>query len=183
MNIYCQYNHRKDICFPDFNNDDREFVRGTDNIDIISPKTIIKGNRNVPRAVLTDIGWTIAGPNNNIGYFSSHQATATPIQISTDDTQISDLLASFWRTKTYTTSPEITMSSDKRHAMQTLWKTISLYDNRYQLGLLRKPNANLPNNYKAAIFQYHWMKIQLKKNSEKLASTRIQLTRISASIT
>ena len=71
--------------------------------------------------------------------------------------------------ETYATSPEITMSSDERHAMQTLRKTISLYDNRYQLGLLWKPNANLPNNYKAAIAQYNRMKIQLNKNSEKLA--------------
>ena len=170
LNDICsQYDHLKDICFPDFSNNDVALVIGTDNIDIISPKTIIKGNQNVPRAVLTALGWTIAGPNNDIGYFSSHQATATPIQISTDDTQISDLLASFWRMKTYATSPEITMSSDERHAMKTLRKTISLYDNRYQLGLLWKPNANLPNNYKAAIAQYNRMKIQLNKNSEKLA--------------
>ena len=167
--ICSQCDHLKDICFPYFSNNDVALVIGTDNIDIISPKTIIKGNQNVPRAVLTALGWTIAGPNNDIGYFSSHQATATPVQISTDDTQISDLLASFWRMETYTTSPEITMSSDERHAMQTLRKTISLYDNRYQLGLLWKPNANLPNNYKAAIAQYNRMKIQLNKNSEKLA--------------
>ena len=53
--------------------------------------------------------------------------------------------------------------------MQTLRKTISLYDNRYQLGLLWKPNANLPNNFLAAIGLYNRMKTQLNKNSEKLA--------------
>ena len=61
------------------------------------------------------------------------------------------------------------MSSDKRHAMQTLRKIISLYDNRCKLGLLWKPNANLPNNYKAAIAQYSRMKKHINKNSEKLA--------------
>ena len=71
--------------------------------------------------------------------------------------------------ETYATSPEITMSSDERHAMQTLRKTISLYHNRYQLRLLWKPNANLPNNYKAPIAQYNRMKEQLNKNSDKLA--------------
>ena len=90
LNDICsQYDHLKDICFPDFSNNDVALVIGTDNIDIISPKTIIKGNQNVPPAVFTALGWTIAGPNNDIGYFSSHQATATPIQIATDDTQIS----------------------------------------------------------------------------------------------
>ena len=71
--------------------------------------------------------------------------------------------------ETYATSPEITMSSHERHAMQTIRKTISLYDNRYQLGLLWKANANLPTNYKAAIAHYNRMKIQLNKNSENLA--------------
>ena len=154
LNDICsQYDHLKNLCFPDFSNNDVALVIGTDKIDIISPKTIIKRNQNVPRAVLTALGWTIAGPNNDIGYFSSHQATATPIQISTDETKISDLLASFWRMGTYAASPEITMSSDERHAMQTLLKIISLYDNYYQLGLPWKPNANLPNNYKTAIAQ------------------------------
>ena len=169
LNDICsQYDHLKDICFPDFSNNDVSLVIGTDNIDIISPKTSIKGNQNVPRAVLTALGWTIAGKNNDIGYFSSHQATATRIQISTGDTQISNLLASFWRMETYVTSPEITMSSDEKHAMQTLRKTISFYGNRYQLGLLLKPNANLPNNYEAAIAQYNRMKIQFTTNSENL---------------
>ena len=97
LNDICsQYDRLKDICFPDFNNNDVALVIGTDDIDIISPKTIVKGNQNVPLAVLTALGWTIAGPNNDIEYFLSQQATATPIQISTDYTQISDLLASFW---------------------------------------------------------------------------------------
>ena len=97
----------KDICFPDFNNNNNNnnnaLVIGTDNIDIISPKTIIKGNRNVSRAALTTRERTIAGPNNDFGQFSSHQATATPKQISTEHTQISDLLTSFWRMETYST--------------------------------------------------------------------------------
>ena len=52
--------------------------------------------------------------------------------------------------------------------METPRKTISVYDNRYQLGFLWKLNANLPNNYKTAIAQHHRMKIQLDMKSEKL---------------
>ncbi|XP_063710184.1 uncharacterized protein LOC134838697 [Symsagittifera roscoffensis] len=61
------------------------------------------------------------------------------------------------------------MSSNEIHTMQTLRTTISLYDNRYQLGLLWIPNSNLPNNYKAAFAQYNWMQTQPNENSEKLA--------------
>ena len=57
LNDICsQYDHLKDICSPDFSNNDVALVIGTDNIDIISPKTSIKGNQNVPRAVLTALG-------------------------------------------------------------------------------------------------------------------------------
>ena len=83
--ICSQYDHLKDICFPDFNNNDVALVIGTDNIVIISLKTIIIENQNVPRVVLTALGWTKTGPNNDIGYFSNHHATANPLQISTDD--------------------------------------------------------------------------------------------------
>ena len=88
--------------------------------------------------------------------------------LTTHKSRIFSLHSGEWK-ETYATSPEITMSSDERHAMQTLRKTISLYDNRYQLGLLWKPNANFSNNNKAAIAHHNRMKIQLNKNSEKLA--------------
>ena len=61
-----QYNNLKYICFPDFNNNnDVALAIGMGNIDLISPKIIIKGNQNVHRAVLTALGWTIAGRNND----------------------------------------------------------------------------------------------------------------------
>ena len=67
LNHICsQYDHAEYICFPDFNKNDVGLVIGTDKIDIISPKTIIKGNQNLPRAVLTAQEWTIAGPKNDI---------------------------------------------------------------------------------------------------------------------
>ena len=57
MNDVCsQYNHLKNICFPDFNNNDVALLIGTDKLDLIIPKTIIKGNQNVPRAVPTALG-------------------------------------------------------------------------------------------------------------------------------
>ena len=105
LNDICsQYDHLKDICFPDFSNNDVSLVIGTDNIDIISPKTSIKGNQNVPRAVLTALGWTIAGKNNDIGYFSSHQGTATKqqppeyrYQLATHKSRIFSLHSGEWK--------------------------------------------------------------------------------------
>ena len=169
-----------DKCFSDFNNSYIALVIGTDNIDIINHKIIIKGNQIVSRVVLTALACTIARTSNDMGYFTRHQATSTPIQISTDDTQISVLL---WRMKTYATSPEVTSHRRK----YTLWKHLG------------KPYhyATTPNNLdfcgnQRRIFQtstksqfpntngWRYNLIRILKSSP---STRIQLTRISVSTT
>ena len=100
LNDICsQYEHLKDICFPDFSNNDVALVIGTDKIDIISPKTIIKGNQNEPRAVLTALGWTIAGPNNDIGYFSAtkQQPPQYSYQLTTHKSRIFSLHSGEWK--------------------------------------------------------------------------------------
>ena len=58
-------------------------------------------------------------------------------------------------------NPEVTMSKDERHALKTLHDTIRFVDNRYEVGLLWKPNAELPNNFAAALQQY-------KKSKQRL---------------
>ena len=51
-------------------------------------------------------------------------------------------------------NPEVTMSKDERYALKTLRDTIRFVDNRYEVGLFWKPNAELPNNFTAALQQY-----------------------------
>ena len=58
-------------------------------------------------------------------------------------------------------NPEVTMSKDERHALKTLHDTIRFVANRYEVGLLWKPNAELPNNFAAALQQY-------KKSKQRL---------------
>ena len=74
-------------------------------------------------------------------------------------------VASFWRMESFGINPEVTMSRDERHALKTLRETIRFVDNRYEVGLLWKPNIELPNNFAAALQQYKRMKQRLLLDS------------------
>ena len=165
LNSICQsYSHLKEISFPDLSDNQIGLILGQDNFDLITAKAVFKGPDNAPRAVLTDIGWTIGGPNDTSFEQSSFQA---PVYHSDQqDKDLYDLLASFWRMDTYGTSPEITMSHDEKHAFQTLKATTRYVDGRYEVGLLWKPDAELPNNFNSAILQFKRMQKRLNSQPE-----------------
>ena len=56
------------------------------------------------------------------------------------------------------------MSKDGKHAFETLRDTICFVDNRYEVGLLWKPNAELPNNFAAAIQHFKKLKQRLSQD-------------------
>ena len=67
---------------------------------------------------------------------------------------------------TYGTSPEVTMSHDEKHALQTLKATTRYVDGRYEVGLLWKQKAELPNNFNSAILQFKRMQKRLNSQPE-----------------
>ena len=56
------------------------------------------------------------------------------------------------------------MSREETHALKTLRDTIRFFDNRYEIGLLWKPNAEIPNNFAAAIQQFNLLKQRLNQD-------------------
>ena len=113
---------------------------------------------------MTDIGWTIGGPNDTSFELLSFQAPVN--QSDQQDKDLCDLIATFWRMDTYGTSPEVTMSHDEKHALQTLKATTRYVDERYEVGLLWKQKAELPNNFNSAILQFKRMQKCLHSQPE-----------------
>ena len=165
LNSICQsYSHLKEISFPDFSDNQIGLILGQDNFDLITAKAVFKGPDNAPRAVLTDIGWTIGGPNDTSFELLSFQAPV--YQSDQQDKDLYDLIATFWRMDTYGTSPEVTMSHDEKHALQTLKATTRYVDGRYEVGLLWEQKAELPNNFNSAILQFKRMQKRLNSQPE-----------------
>ena len=142
---------------------------GQDNFDVITTRAVFKENSNAPRAALTDIGWTIGGPHDSRYQHSTfHNKTfqcLTTFNEDHDDEDLYKLVASFWRMESFGINPEDTMSKNERHALKTLRDTIRFVENQYEVGLLWKPNAELPNNVAAALEQYKRSKQRLMHDS------------------
>ena len=141
LNSICQsYSHLKEISFPDFSDNQIGLILGQDNFDLITAKAVFKGPDNAPRAVLTDIGWTIGGPNDTSFELLSFQAPV--YQSDHQDKDLYDLIATFWRMDTYGTSPEVTMSHDEKHALQTLEATTRYVDGATRLDCFGSKKRN-----------------------------------------
>ena len=169
LNDICQqFPHLQSINFPQLLSNQIGLILGQDNFDLITARTVFKGPPNAPRAVLTNIGWTIGGPHDSRYHQSTFHATTFHCPTSTDshhdDDDLYDLLASFWRMENFGINPEVTMSKEEKHALNTLRDTIRFVDNRYEVGLLWKPNAELPNNFAAAIQQFKKLKQRLNRD-------------------
>ena len=88
LNAICQQNPRLNgISFPQLLHNQIELILGQDNFDLITARTLSKGDSNAPRAVLTDIGWTIGGPHDSRYQQSTfHPTTFQCLQLSTGTT-------------------------------------------------------------------------------------------------
>ena len=124
LNSICQqhqHQHLQDVKFPILPNNAVTVLLGQDNCDLITPELVIKGDNNSPRAIPTELRWTIAGPNQSASSYFTFRVTTVNAPI-TSDNELYELLASSWKTETYNTSPETTMSKEERHALSTLQK-------------------------------------------------------------
>ena len=179
LNAICQqFPLHQGVKFPQLLSNQIGLILGQDNVDLITARTVFKGPPNAPRAVLTNMSWTIGGPHECRYHQSTFHATTFHCLTSTDnhhdDDDLYDLLASFWRMENFGINPEVTMSKENKHALKTLRDTIRFVDNRYEVGLLWKANAKLPNNF--AAFQLS------KKLKQRLNQDPVTLDLYSATI-
>ena len=62
LNQLCaSFEHLSHISFPDIGNNPVSIIRGIDNLDLIHYKQTVKGPKNAPWGVETQLGWTCAG--------------------------------------------------------------------------------------------------------------------------
>ena len=106
LNAICQQNpHLNGIQFPQLLHDQIGLILGQDNFDLITARTVFKGDANAPRAVLTDIGWTIGGTHDSRYQQSTFHATTfqclTVFNEDHDDDDLYKLVASFWRMESF----------------------------------------------------------------------------------
>ena len=179
LNSICSsYDHLTDINFPDFDNNQVSILIGNDNIDLVTSQALIKGPENAPRAISKPLGWTIVDQMAKILGNSVFRAYSSHDNDINEDAHLFEFLASTWGMETYGTSPDITLSKDEKNVHENFRQTIAYTEGSYQLGLIWKPNACLPNNFFAAAHQFNKMKTRPLNDPDKLAMYLDTITKI-----
>ena len=148
-----QFPHLQHISFPAVRNGEIHMILGVNSFAFTYPITVLNGNRNEPFAIKTSLGWTFTGeyrgPQQKSQGFTGTFYTSNAVPSRNPHSPID--LNQFWVSEKMIEQPaKKAMSEDDETALKLLTETTQFIGDRYEVGLLWKPKAVLPNNYYAA---------------------------------
>ena len=166
LNHLCDsFEHLNHICFPDIGNNNVSIILGIDNLDLIQYKQKVKGPKNAPWGVETQLGWTYAGKTNLL------PDDCNPVQLTQlnshpkMDNSMFRLVSDWMKIENLgIASSKKAMSKNDKRAPDILESTTKLVNGHYEVGFLWKENADLPNNRWLAEEQLY----QLNKNFQTI---------------
>ena len=168
LNRFCDsFEHLNHICFPDIGDNNVSIILGIDNLDLIHYKQIVKGPKKAQWGVETQIGWTCAGKTDLI------PDDCNPVQFTqlnshpNMDNSMFNLVSDWMKIENLgIASSKKAMSKNNKRALDNLENTTKLVNGHYEVGLLWKENADLPNNRCLAEKQLHQLNNKLSNNPE-----------------
>ena len=168
LNRLCDsFEHLNHICFPDIGDNNVSIILGIDNLDLIHYKQIVKGPKNAPWGVETQLDWTCSGKTDLI------PDDCNPVQFTqlnshpNMDNSMFKLVSDWMKIENLgIASSKKAMSKSDKRALDNLENTTKLVNGHYEVGLLWKENADLPNNRWLAEKQLHQLNNKLSNNSE-----------------
>ena len=176
LNAFCKnYDHLSHINFTQLERNNVSIIIGNDNLDLIHYKQIIKGPKIAPWGVETPLGWTCAGKTNLV-FNESTTAQYTQVQnCPNKDESLLKLVQDWMKVGNLgIASPRKALSENDKGVIENLVSTTKIVDGHYQIGLLCKKGAFLPNNRWLALKQLDQLDQKLSKNpllKEKYQST------------
>ena len=168
LNQLCaSFEHLGHISFPEIGKNSVSIILGIDNLDLIHYKQIVNGPKNAPWEVETQLGWTCAG-KTDLALDETYPVQFTTLNSHPNmDEQMFKMVTDWMKNENLgIASPKKAMSKNDKRALEILENTTQLIDGHYQVGLLWKENAKLPNNRWLAEKQLYQLNEKLSKNSQ-----------------
>ena len=180
LNHLCDsFEHLNQICFPDIRENNVSIILGIDNLDLIHYKQIVKGPKNAPWGVETQLGWTCAGRTDLI------PDDCNPVQFTqlnshpNMDNSMFKLVSDWMKIENLgIASSKKAMSKNDKRALDILESTTELVNGHYEVGLLWKENADLSNNRWLAEKQFYQLNKKTFKQSRIKAKIRGNVRKI-----
>ena len=165
-NIRSQWKHLADIELQDVNRAEIKVILGSNVTEIIIPREVREGPRGSPFGIKTKLGWTVTG---TLPRYSRGSESVCFIHVASPEEELNELVKTWWRTESFGCKYD----SDERRSkedeliLESLEKTTSKVDGRYQVGLIWKDlNTNLPDNRAVAERRLHLLEKRLKSDPE-----------------
>ena len=168
LNRLCDFfDHLNHIYFTDIGDNNVSIILGIENLDLIHYKQIFKGPKNAPWRVETKLGWTSTGKTDSIPD-DCNEVQFTQLNSHLNMVNKMFKLFSDWKKieNLGIASSKRAMSKNDKRALDTLENTTKLVNGHYEVGLLWKENADLPNNRWLAEKQLHQLNNKLSNNPE-----------------
>ena len=180
LNQLCaSFEHLSHISFSEIGNNSVSIILGIDNLDIIHYKQIVKRPKNAPWGVENQLGWTCAG-KTDLARDKTYPVQFTQLNSHPNMDEQMFKMVSDWMTieNLGIASHKKAMSKNDKRALQMLENTTQLIDGHYQIGLLGKENAKLPNNRWLAGNKLYQLNDKLSKTHSSNKCTKKRLRRI-----
>ena len=145
--ICASFEHLSHISFPEIGNNSVSIILGIDNLDLIHYKQIVKGPKNAPWGVETQLGWTCAG-KTDLALHETYPVHFTKLNSHPNmDEQMFKMISNWMKIENLgIASHKKAMSKIDKKSSEIQENTTQLIDGHYQVGFLWKENAKLPNN-------------------------------------
>ena len=142
-------------------------ILGIDNLELIHYKKIVKGPKKAPWGVGTQLGWTCAG-NSNLIPDDCNPVLFTKVNSHPNmDNSMFKLVSDWMKVENLgIASSKKTLSKNDKKALEILENTTKLVNDHYEVVLLWKENADLPNNRWIAEQQLHQLDNNFPNNPE-----------------
>ena len=120
---------------------------GIENLDLIHYKQIVKGPKNAPWGVKTQLGWTCAG-KTDLALDETYPVQFTQLNSHPNmDEKMFKMVSDWMKIENLgIASHKKAMAKNDKRTLEILENTTQIIDGHYQVGLLWKENAKLPNN-------------------------------------
>ena len=174
LNSICaDYDHLNDITFPQIRDNRIGVLIGADAFIATVPLKFTTGPPGTPYGVVTQLGWTVTGPipqkykpTSNKQKFNCNFTLYNRIKNPEQDIE-NDMLQMFWKMEGKNlVSGKKTLTVDDGKALETLKRTTCHNGFCYEIGLPRKDDTKLPNNYFLAKAQLQSLENRLQQEPD-----------------
>lgn len=167
--LFKDWKHLDGISLPDYTHGTVEVLLGANVLEAVLQREVKVGRPGQPVAIRTAFGWTLTGSVASLIPHHTRQVMFIQRDVpDADADQLTQCVQDWWLTESFGTRCDIKQAAslEDQRALRILEKTVKKTGERYEAGLLWKPEkVQMPDNRSAALSRLKSLERSLARNS------------------